>query len=67
MPIKPFGLDGSGGLGCAVGRWNGSRNLPDEGGENGGAGRGPNDVRGGWSLNDGSLGGDGRDGDKLKL
>ena len=47
MPIKPFGLGGGGGLGCAVGRWNGSRNLPDDGGENGGSVGGPNGVRGG--------------------
>ena len=47
MPIKPFGLGGGGGLGCAVVRWNGSRNLPDDGGENGGSVGGPNGVRGG--------------------
>ena len=33
IPIKPFGLSGSGGLGYAVGRRNGSRNLHDGGGK----------------------------------
>ena len=33
MPIKPFGLSGSGGLGYPVGRRNGSRNLHDGGGK----------------------------------
>ena len=66
MPIKPFGLSGGGALGCAVGRWNGSKNLLVGGGKNGGAGGGPNGGRGGWGPNDGGRGGDGGGG-KLKL
>ena len=41
MPIKPFRISGGGGLGCAVGHWNDSRNLPDGGGKNGGPSGGP--------------------------
>ena len=52
MPIKPFSLSGGGGIGCVVGRWNGSRNLPDGGGKNGDAGGGPNSGHGVWSLHD---------------
>ena len=33
MLINPFGLSGSGGLGYAVGRRNGCRNLHDGGGK----------------------------------
>ena len=66
MPIKSFGLIGGGGLGCAVGCWNGSRNLPDGGGKNGDVDGGPNGGCGGWDPNDGDRGGDGG-GNKLKL
>ena len=59
MPIKPFGLSGGGGLGCAVGHWNGSRNFPDGGGKNGVAGEGPNCGCRGWGPDDGGRGGDG--------
>ena len=65
MPIKPFGLSGGVRLGCAVGCWNGSRNFPDGGGQNGVAGEGPNCGRGGWGPDDGGRGGDGG-GHKLK-
>ena len=66
MPIKHFGLSGSGGLGSAIGFWNGSKNLADGGGKSGGAGWGPNGGRGGWDADDGGLGGD-SGGDKVKL
>ena len=66
MPIKPIGLSGGWGLGCAVGRWNGSRNLPDVEGKNRGAGGGPNSICRGWGPNGGGGGGDGG-GNKLKL
>ena len=66
MPIKPFSLSGGGGLGCAVGHWNGSRNLPDGSGKSGGSGEGPNGGRGGWGPNDGGRGGNGG-GNKLRL
>ena len=48
MSIKSFGLSGGGGLGCGVGRWNGSRNLPNDSEKIGGAGGGPNGGYGGW-------------------
>ena len=44
MPIRPFGLSGGGGLDRNVGCWNGSRNLRDGCGKNGGAGGGPDGV-----------------------
>ena len=65
MLIKPFGLTGGGGLGCVVGCWNGSKNLPDGGWKSGGAAGGPNGSRGDWSPNDRGRGGDGED-DKLE-
>ena len=60
MPIKPFSLSGGGGLGSAVGRWNGSRNLPDGDGSNGTVGGIPD---GGRCGNEGNGGG----GERLKL
>ena len=66
MPVKPFSLSGGGGPACTVGYWNGSTNLLDGGGKNGGAGGDPNGGLGGWEPNYGGRGGDGG-GDKLKL